>query len=374
MYSKTKAAQRKKTLIGHKRFTQQLLRKDLTKDRYRGLVKIDGDIFHKITAPEVLSIYTNKDKVFENTLHFKELLVDSRQRKGKTLITFGLTKSIDAAALLLIYSAVDQATGKSQRSDTRVRLSNDPKVNILLKRSNLKRLLEGRELMQIKSNNQLLPVVSSDSAEYTEEIVDFIKLKIYNNDLTTDDESILSEAVMEAVENVLVHAYPSLQASSETQVANNIVKGRRWWLVCDVVKDQLYLAIMDAGVGIPKTVKHKNWFEKAFKEEYPELYQEIYTQLGVGERFLEKFNIKPNITDANFINISMTGDLSSIEQQGRGQGSKSIKSLVSDNNIGKLWVFSGKGLYLFKKDGDKELYNLPGAIKGTLIQWNIKIK
>lgn len=145
-------------------------------------------------------------------------------------------------------------------------------------------------------------------------------------------------------------------------------------MVCDVVKDQLYLAIMDSGVGIPETVKYKNWFEKAFREEYPELYQELYSQLGRGERLLEKLNYKPNVTDANFINISMTGDLSSIEQQGRGQGSKSIKSLVGENEMGKLWVFSGKGLYLFRSNDDKELYNLPKPIKGTLLQWNIKIK
>ncbi|WP_417442486.1 hypothetical protein [Idiomarina abyssalis] len=374
MSNKIKDDRRKKTALGHKRFRQTLSRKTLTKDRYRGLVKIDGEVYHKIEAPEVLSIYSNQNGEFEATLEFKERLVKSRSLKGKTLVSFKFTKSFDASALLLIYSAVEQATPQETENQAKVRLADEPKVNMLLKRSNLKRLIEGRELIRVRADDQLLPVISSDSAEYTEEIVDFIKRKIYNNDLTANDESILSEAVMEAVENVLVHAYPELQTSPEPLSSSDTIKGRQWWMVCDVVKDQLYLAIMDSGVGIPETVKHKNWFEKAFREEYPELYQELYSELGRGERLLEKLNYKPNVTDANFINISMTGDLSSIEQQGRGQGSKSIKSLVSENEMGKLWVFSGKGLYLFRSNDDKELYNLPKSIKGTLLQWNIRIK
>ncbi|QQB09117.1 hypothetical protein I6H44_07570 [Aggregatibacter segnis] len=67
----------------------------------------------------------------------------------------------------------------------------------------------------------------------------------------------------------------------------------------------------------------------------------------------------------------MTGN----DKYKHGQGSKSIKKLVSDNKNGKLWVYSNRGLLFYQDDRTlPELYNMRNSIEGTLVQWNIRIK
>ena len=66
----------------------------------------------------------------------------------------------------------------------------------------------------------------------------------------------------------------------------------------------------------------------------------------------------------------MTGD----DELKHGQGSKSIKRLVSSHENGILWIFSNRGLYRYKNDDSPPwLKDYKQSINGTLIQWNIKV-
>lgn len=68
----------------------------------------------------------------------------------------------------------------------------------------------------------------------------------------------------------------------------------------------------------------------------------------------------------------MVGDVTGTDSSKHGQGSKSIKALVADNDIGTLWIYSNDGLYKLKS-GSVETIDLPKRMHGTLIQWNIKV-
>jgi anti-anti-sigma regulatory factor len=357
------------TSLGLRRYRKSIKRKPYKYGRYKNLVKINGSSYHDLKAPRVLTIYSISEEFlpdeaseYKMTLDFINSLSSSLV-KGRVIVNFEETESINAAALLLLYATI-HSIQQSSKFDSRVRLSKSPIVNKLIKASNLKRLIERRELITPCSQIKRLPVVTSNDAKYIDDIIDYIKVRIYDNGLDANDESVLSDAIQESIENVLLHAYPEGESKLHKQ----------WWLLCDVIGDQLFLAIHDRGVSIPNTVKHREWFERAFQEEYPELYDEIKDSLTPSQRFLEYLNIKPNITDKHLINVSMTGDYSSIKTEGRGQGSKSIKYLVNENESGKLWIFSRLGLFVYNSEEDSRLVDLPIEIPGTLIQWNIKIK
>lgn len=212
---------------------------------------------------------------------------------------------------------------------------------------------------------ETIPVISSVKDNFVDDVCEFIKFRFFSDGLTEKEiatrDSILGSAISETVDNVYFHAYPSSHNGME----------KRWWLACDVFEDEIYLAIYDLGVGIPNTVHEKEWFKGALKKSRPQLYKELET-INSSVGFLNTLFKK--IKDEELIYISMLDDYSGTIKEKHGQGSKSIKSLVSDTDGGVLWVYSGKGLYKFKdKIAEPELSHLPIRIPGTLIQWNIKL-
>lgn len=177
-------------------------------------------------------------------------------------------------------------------------------------------------------------------------------------------ESIYGGAIQEAINNVAYHAYPNMQDSSQ----------KRWWVKCDLAGDQLFLALYDKGVGIPETVMKRPWYEEILKSTYPELKEKITDELaneGISKKDMIRYKLGI-ISDARKIHISMIGDVTGTDQSKHGQGSKSIKALVSENAHGTLWIYSNNGLYKLES-GIVRTYDLPKAMPGTLVQWNIKV-
>lgn len=58
-----------------------------------------------------------------------------------------------------------------------------------------------------------------------------------------------------------------------------------------------------------------------------------------------------------------------------GQGSKSIRKLVADNDDGWLFIVSNRGMLWYRDEQSMiELHDMKCSINGTLVQWNIRIK
>jgi hypothetical protein len=87
------------------------------------------------------------------------------------------------------------------------------------------------------------------------------------------------------------------------------------------------------------------------------------------------------LNDTHLLSLAMSGDVSGTLEKGRGQGSKSIKSLVKENTNGRLWIISNNAVYRLKQletdevsgEIQPDIKKLPHFFPGTLIQWNIKI-
>lgn len=348
------------------RWRNELRRKDKVYNPNKPLSvkKVLGQEF--IEAPEYISIYEfdGRHAPYYKTMEFLEK-VKSRYKVSDCFLDFSRTKKISAAALVVVYAAIEMA-GVGRSGSSGVILSKkSPAVNEALRTSNILKLINGYEFTYALDSARSMPIISSVGNDQMEEIIDFIQRRIFKDQMSPDTEHVYGDAVSETINNVRLHAYPN--ASPEE---------KRWWLMCSTFGRQLYLAIYDCGVGIPATVVDQPWFFPLLKYTAPEVYEDLVARIPeLRSESVSIFSPKTiTIPDERLIYYSMQNDVSGTKQEKHGQGSKSIKALVNDTDDGLLWVFSNKGLYTFSAEDQK-----PGEAKlkkrfpGTLVQWNIEI-
>ncbi|EMX6256021.1 hypothetical protein ACIUV6_04560 [Pseudomonas aeruginosa] len=360
-------SERKQFVIsaGRARWRNALARRNIVYDanRFYKAEKYKGRT--RIVAPEKLSVYSydGTKSAYVETMKFVSK-IERNFRKTDCYVDFRNTKSISAAAMVLVYAAVDLAAKISGRDgEAEILWSNaSERVNAILKGNNLHKLIRGRHVSYSLEGVRTMPIISSVGKQHMEEVIDFIQRRIYKERMTPDTEHAYGDAVSETINNVRLHAYPNLDNSE-----------KRWWLVCHTIGKMLYLAIYDRGVGIPKTVVERSWFLSSLKYTQPEEYAILEAQFPELTKGwdLHVFN---RISDEKLIYLSMQGDVTGTKSDKHGQGSKSILALVNDTPGGQLWVFSNDGLYKFRQTDEKPvLFALPKTFPGTLIQWNIEL-
>lgn len=322
---------------------------------------------HIISAPEIISIYNisiGEIEEFVQTVSFVKEILKHFGRK-KCVLDFTKTRQIKAAAQLYVYAALEIARTNGDEPATILYSQASTSVNYNLRKRNFKKIIENKS-SSIKydfKNIVKLPVISSYSNQFMEDILDFIRDRIFDKAMPPEAEHIYGDAVSETINNVGFHAYPR---------KNKLQK--KWWLLLDVHGHDLYLAIYDHGVGIPETVIDKTWFLSSLKHSYPKEYEELESEFPETQITGLKKYMPHKLKDEQLIYLSMQGDVTRTRAGKHGQGSKSIKALVSETDQAKLWVFSNKGLYIFEnEDAPPEIHSLPDKLPGTLIQWKIKI-
>ncbi|SIQ14319.1 hypothetical protein [Marinobacterium stanieri] len=371
MKKRTREQLQRELLAGLKRHRRYLARKETPSVPGRSLRNSHNhSIFHgyrSIDAPELLSIYNiskEDGSLYTQAIDFYDQI---RRYVGqeKCVISFKNTQVISAAAIVVIYAAIEESLQKgTARATIEWSGSNSAVVvNKQLRNINIHLLIQRKQITYSFRNSQSMPIVRGTSNQYVDDIIDYVQQFIYENEMSPEEEYIFADAVTEAINNVGLHAYPDTDAQD-----------RNWWLMCDVKDGQLFLAIYDTGVGIPATVLEKKWFWASLKAFYPEEYNELIKLIPGFESSGLKFVVPQKLKDAQMIYLSMQGDVTGTRRSKHGQGSKSIRALVDDTEDGKLWIFSHKGLYTYPaEDNETGLYKLPKQLPGTLVQWNIKL-
>ena len=353
---------------GKKRWLIHLKRKSLKYGYRPQKIAKKKNIFSVHIAPEQICLYKAEDEIsasheiVKKTLTFINKIRESKQTLIR--ISFRNTKRATAAASVLLYAAIEEAKDNGCKFEKLSSITNF-QVNSYMKSIGVYNLIQARESVLNFSSEAPLPIIKGFDAEYRDEIVDYIKNIVFKNNLSPDDENKYGDAVQETISNVLLHAYPEIEESSN----------KKWWLLCDVLDKDLYLAIFDQGVGIPSTVSGNKWFGTTLASKYPSKYVEIMDELAITttEKLQDKLGLL-KLNDEQLIQLSMIGDITRTMESKHGQGSKSIKALVADNQDGKLWVFSNKGLYAMNgKSTLDSVHSLPISICGTIVQWNIKL-
>jgi len=365
MKRKSRSQQEAEFYLGRARHENSLQRKG---KKYNPDKKIKSHNFfgyRYIVAPRNISIYSFSEgrDHYTDTVKFIEE-IEKNFRRRKCIIDFRNTERVFAAAMVVVYAAFDNARINGDQNSI-VFWSPIKSVNDSIKRNNLDLLIRNKNFVYRFESKEFLPIVASCSSLYREEIIDHIQKKVYGDQMSPETEHLYGDAVSETINNVNLHAYPNLEDDQK----------KKWWLMCHVYGKELYLAIYDSGVGIPKTVWEKPWLVASLKRIYPNHYDALIKMYpDLEKNSMIPFIFVPNVNDPILIHLAMQGDVSGTKKSKHGQGSKSIKKMVSETTQGKLWVFSNNGVYIFENETDEPVtFELSKRLPGTLVQWNIKL-
>lgn len=342
----------------------------MKKPKFKMVQKIKGG--HLFSCPEVLNIY-NIEHV-ENSVRFINSL-DEILRRGyqHVVISFVGCRVMRGAAMMLLYAKLETIL---QKSDVEIVIQSSlyPMVNEQIEQAGLMYLCRHRcSKNDITQTHGGIAILNGNTGEFRDEIIDFIREDIYQNTLTDEEEYRFSDAIQEAINNVYRHAYPT----------NTPKNARPWWWMCAVFEDQLYLMLYDQGQGIPATFAQGNeYFDQIDweSEESQQTLQNLKERLSLPSN-LNLSGLKETAkskTDSMLIALAMSDDVTRMggeDELKHGQGSKSIRKLVADNEHGHLFICSNRGIFMYKDEQSQtHLYDMKASINGTLVQWNIRIK
>jgi hypothetical protein len=161
---------------------------------------------------------------------------------------------------------------------------------------------------------------------------------------STPDRYLIYEALVEAINNCKGHAYPNQPLRLEPVV-------RRWWSAgaFDSEDNILHIVVYDQGVGIPKTLR-KRTFWNAILKLCPLEYN-----------------------DADVIAGAVEFGRSSVAATERGNGLSRMLELVKELPKSYMRVLSGRGKVTFEASGKVNREILSNPFTGTLICWSLKL-
>jgi hypothetical protein len=339
-----------------------------------------------LPAPKVFDIVeTRYDQEFFNFLKDLEELLS---KKSHIYLSFAETTIAKLPVFLLLYAIQDKYKCKvSVQWSKKSRF-----VNQLIKDAGCFKPAKARNNSMFDIKQKRIPVISGSNHEYQsfpDALVDAIKDKYYGGNIPDKIEARISQAVIETLENVGRHAYPD----------RPLDKDKKWWLICSIghngntQEEYMYLAIFDSGQGIPLSFEDSKVFQNRVKKHYPMEFSQMLhgekadnTKLGQVTRFVRtaKAMIAPlrdTIGDSGLIHASMMHDMTSLDDENHGQGSVSIKDVVTKDPDSRLIILSNRGCYQYnkldKKNAEVEEVHtrieLNNELSGTLLQWSIKL-
>ena len=312
-----------------------------------------------LTCPRVLSLHCGFDGVVN--------LINEMRRHSSVnpnvnaYIDFKKIKELDPAAALVLAAEIDRWNDMLVAKTARFRTVDikkwDVRVRSLLGQMGFFDLLgaTGAERDDPASTTKYVKFKSGTkvSGKAINEIRE-LELDPYT---PPPERHLLYGAVTEAMTNVVQHAY---RGDSGRQTAWHQAHGRtksnrrpkKWWLSAafDTAKREVVVIIYDQGRGIRDTLSRR--FGERLKEIMPDWRKQSHAEV---------------------IRLAHELHRSASDDEHRGYGlNRDIRRYVEGRPDSAYHVFSGRGLYSVRTDGDDSLRTFDTTLKGTLIEWRIK--
>lgn len=371
-----------------KRYLKVFKKNKSTTTLFSGISKstLNNNVVSTIFGNPILEVPRTFDIIktnFDDKLsHFMSDLESALEIKHHIYLSFEKTEEINLPMLLLIYALQDKYNTKIS-----IIWSKNRFVNRLIKESGSFTSINHRRESLSDGKYKNIHVISGSNAEFNElsdQLIDSIINKYYKGNIPPAIESNISQAIIETLENVGRHAYPEEPEDRD----------KKWWLVCSIgqhyeEKDKyMFLAIYDSGRGIPLSLEDSEVFQKRVKKHYPNEYKKLIHGTNSNEQpdlirtlvrtFKQRVSsFREIIGDSGLIHASMMHDMTRLDDDNHGQGSVSIKELITDDPQSKLFILSNRGCYQYNKGATEEdehvKVELANELKGTLLQWSIKL-
>lgn len=161
--------------------------------------------------------------------------------------------------------------------------------------------------------------------------------------------------VIEAVENVHLHAYPQNGSYRHKPI-------HKWWLTAavDTISRSFHVVVFDQGVSIPASLPKSP------------IANDVLAWLS--RLFGDRYDSEDCRYDGEAIRAAMQVGRSSTQIQHRGKGLHFMRSLLEGNYEGELRIMSRNGLYRAITGGEDEVEHLNQPIGGTLVEWRIRTR
>lgn len=169
-----------------------------------------------------------------------------------------------------------------------------------------------------------------------------------------EDDSFLYlyDSVVEAMTNVIHHAYP-IGEKYEIPIVKD-----RWWMTGFCLPDKSYfgLTFYDQGVSIPGSLPRSRMWEH--------IRRFLLTISGASSK-------GGDADDGDMIMAAMQSSRSRTREAGRGNGLVQMKDLIDTVGGGRLRILSRRGEYVYVYGGEENAVTRNVSVGGTLIEWEI---
>ena len=287
-------------------------------------------------------------------------------------LDFEMIKTITPAAALVLAAEYERRSLNGSRKPFIINVNSwDPQVLETLNRIGFFRTV-GFPVPERSTNfeaDQVVLAMQSGDTTDTEAIDQLIgNLRQLYPDRGEDEEAPLLHlygAMVEAIGNVVQHAYPSGATYQYPPVG-------RWWMTGAVDRRtrRMTAVVFDQGVTIP--VSLPGWAR------YAGVRARLFAALGdaldsvVGTSFGLPGGGSTR-SDGAAIAAAVDESASSTGSAGRGTGLAQMREFVNQCSDGMLRIMSRHGEVVFRPGGKTEARSYSAGVGGTLIEWNVLI-
>lgn len=295
-----------------------------------------------IAAPEVFNFLSvlARQKLFS----FLELVKAALSANMRVVIDFKATRQLHPGGTLIFLAHIDLWLDKYPGQLT-CRYPEDPVVEELLQHvSALSKLgLTSRKVVSHERVKHWLFHCGTelDSATYSD------LTKSTRSGIVHPYKELFADCLNEAVANTIHHAYeyPFKNLPSRAQ--------QKWWMLSLLKDDELFVAIYDAGIGIPGSLRRK-------------------------PRFAEYFKMR-NYNDARLIQAAVGSTWSSTQLPHRGNGLPEMLEFSQNLEHGGLSIWSENGGLSYNPQipdrRNREVrHHIDQRLPGTLVLWSIPFR
>lgn len=294
---------------------------------------------------DLISDYEETAKVI------KEISFISLVEKRPIFLNFDDVKTIKPEALLLLLAETNRCRLIHGSDKVTGNYPNEARIERMLDGTGFFKLLGVAS--RLKKRPKRYPLEYVEFVSHTDEVKGTVRkfreaLLGTTITLSPKAKGRLYRSLTEAMLNVKHHAYPKGSRKMHPE------KGR-WWLAGHVNRKSRELMIMfcDLGVGIPATLP------------------KIYPMEIIRATLALLPGVRPN--DGEMIEAAMKLGRTRTAEQNRGRGLNDLRSLVDQAGSGALHIFSGKGYYCYRPNGEEKVKNFRKGIGGTLIKWTVPL-
>lgn len=322
-----------------------------------------------LRAPEVMSIEANREGflslIYSYHLHMFGIARAERRRTYRAfVIDLKDVKHLTLDAALVLTAEYHRRCLLSEYKPVIDDEAWSPEVRLLLQELGFYELVDahGRTAESVYSVDspdrlRFVQFLSGERVEQSEarKLIDSLRAACGQE----PEKEYIYAALVEAIKNVKHHAY----LGGDT--ADGIPSVSKWWVAgaYDPEHRLLQFAVYDQGVGIPKTLPKRPFFESVRRFCRPEFTDADVIAGGIRysrTRFKSRGRPGANTDDDD-------------EQDGRGNGLWTICHFLKELDGSSVRIVSGRGEAI--SSGGRSVirkdYNNPFC--GTLIQWNLKL-